>query len=143
MKITFEDGSVMEFSGSAEGGELTEKEQELAKKVLDDRHQERMKAFEENRIVQVEMSKNQAEISKNQAEMSKHQAEMSMISSNTYGKFWDSIRATAEAVVSNNQRSMIEDTFEHSTDQLDLSPNIISKDEKPFDPDKRIKKSVK
>ena len=51
MKITFEDGSVMEFSGSAEGGELTEKEQELAKKVLDDRHQERMKAFEENRIV--------------------------------------------------------------------------------------------
>ena len=25
MKITFEDGSVMEFSGSAEGGELTEK----------------------------------------------------------------------------------------------------------------------
>ena len=64
MKITFEDGSVMEFSGSAEGGELTEKEQELAKKVLDDRHQERMKAFEENRIIQVEMSKNQAEISK-------------------------------------------------------------------------------
>ena len=132
MKITFEDGSVMEFSGSAEGGELTEKEQELAKKVLDDRHQERMKAFEENRIVQVEMSKNQAEISKNQAEMS-------MTSSNTYGKFWDSIRATAEAVVSNNQRSMIEDTFEHSTDQLDLSPNIISKDEKPFNPDERAK----
>ena len=32
MKITFEDGSVMEFSGSAEGGELTEKEQEIAKK---------------------------------------------------------------------------------------------------------------
>ena len=132
MKITFEDGSVMEFSGSAEGGELTEKEQELAKKVLDDRHQERMKAFEENRIIQVEMSKNQAEISKNQAEMS-------MTSSNTYGKFWDSIRATAEAVVSNNQRSMIEDTFEHSTDQLDLSPNIISKDEKPFNPDERAK----
>ena len=26
MKITFEDGSVMEFSGSAEGGELTEDE---------------------------------------------------------------------------------------------------------------------
>ena len=135
MKITFEDGSVMEFSGSAEGGELTEKEQELAKKVLDDRHQERMKAFEENRIIQVEIAKNQAEIVKNQAEMSK-------TSSQTYGKFWGSIRATAEAVVSNNQRSMIEDTFEHSTDQLDLSPNIISKDEEPFDPDQRIKPLV-
>ena len=132
MKITFEDGSVMEFSGSAEGGELTEKEQEIAKKVLDDRHQERMKAFEENRIIQVEIAKNQAEIVKNQAEMSK-------TSSQTYGKFWDSVRATAEAVVSNNQRMMVEDMFEHSTDQLDLSPNIISKDEEPFNPDERAK----
>ena len=132
MKITFEDGSVMEFSGSAEGGELTEKEQELAKKVLDDRHQERMKAFEENRIIQVEIAKNQAEIVKNQAEMSK-------TSSQTYGKFWDSVRATAEAVVSNNQRMMVEDMFERSTDQLDLSPNIISKDEEPFDPDEKAK----
>ena len=132
MKITFEDGSVMEFSGSAEGGELTEKEQEIAKKVLDDRHQERMKAFEENRIIQVEIAKNHAEIVKNQAEMSK-------TSSQTYGKFWDSVRATAEAVVSNNQRMMVEDMFEHSTDQLDLSPNIISKDEEPFNPDERAK----
>ena len=143
MKITFEDGSVMEFSGSAEGGELTEKEQEIAKKVLDDRHQERMKAFEENRIIQVEIAKNQAEIAKNQAEIAKNQAEMSKTSSQTYGKFWDSIRATAEAVVSNNQRMMVEDMYERSTDQLDLSPNIISKDEEPFDPDKRIEKSVK
>ena len=132
MKITFEDGSVMEFSGSAEGGELTEKEQEIAKKVLDDRHQERMKAFEENRIIQVEIAKNQAEIVKNQAEMSK-------ISSQTYGKFWDSVKATAEAVVSNNQRMIVEYIFEHSTDQLDLSPNIISKDEEPFNPDERAK----
>ena len=132
MKITFEDGSVMEFSGSAEGGEFTEKEQEIAKKVLDDRHQERMKAFEENRIIQVEIAKNQAEIVKNQAEMSK-------TSSQTYGKFWDSVRATAEAVVSNNQRMMVEDMFERSTDQLDLSPNIISKDEEPFNPDERAK----
>ena len=83
MKITFEDGSVMEFSGSAEGGELTEKEQEIAKKVLDDRHQERMKAFEENRIIQVEIAKNQAE--------------MSMISSNTYGKFWNALGSLAIA----------------------------------------------
>ena len=132
MKITFEDGSVMEFSGSAEGGELTEKEQEIAKKVLDDRHQERMKAFEENRIIQVEIAKNQAEIVKNQAEMSK-------TSSQTYGKFWDSVKATAKAVVSNNQRMMVEDMFERSTDQLDLSPNIISKDEEPFNPDERAK----
>ena len=133
MKITFEDGSVMEFSGSAEGGELTEKEQEIAKKVLDDRHQERMKAFEENRIIQVEIAKNQAEIVKNQAEMSK-------TSSQTYGKFWDSVKATAEAVVSNNQRMIVEDMFERSTtDQLDLSPNIISKDEEPFNPDERAK----
>ena len=132
MKITFEDGSVMEFSGSAEGGELTEKEQEIAKKVLDDRHQERMKAFEENRIIQVEIAKNQAEIVKNQAEMSK-------TSSQTYGKFWDSVKATAEAVVSNNQRMMVEDMFERSTDQLDLSPNIISKNEEPFNPDERAK----
>ena len=132
MKITFEDGSVMEFSGSAEGGELTEKEQEIAKKVLDDRHQERMKAFEENRIIQVEIAKNQAEIVKNQAEMSK-------TSSQTYGKFWDSVKATAEAVVSNNQRMMVEDMFERSTDQLDLSPNIISKDEELFNPDERAK----
>ena len=132
MKIIFEDGSVMEFSGSAEGGELTEKEQEIAKKVLDDRHQERMKAFEENRIIQVEIAKNQAEIVKNQAEMSK-------TSSQTYGKFWDSVKATAKAVVSNNQRIMVEDMFERSTDQLDLSPNIISKDEEPFNSDERAK----
>jgi len=125
MKITFEDGSVMEFSGSAEGGELTEKEQEIVKKVLDDRHQERMKAFEENRLIQIEIAKNQYE--------------MSRTSSQTYGKFWDSIKVTAEAVVSNNQRMMVEDVFERSTGQLDLSPNIISKDEKPFDPDERAK----
>ena len=139
MKITFEDGSVMEFSGSAEGGDLTEKEQEIAKKVLDNRHQERMKAFEENRIIQEELSKSQNEILKNQTQIAKYQYEMSRTSSQTYGKFWDSVRATAEAVVSNNQRMMVEDMFEHSTDQLDLSPNIISKDEEPFDPDERAK----
>ena len=51
MKITFEDGTTIEFSGSAEGGELSEKEQELAKNVIEYRHQERMKSFEENRLI--------------------------------------------------------------------------------------------
>ena len=47
----------------------------------------------------------------------------------------------------NNQQRFIENTYrcdyDSSFDDLDLSPNVISKDEKPFDPDKRIEKSVK
>ena len=46
-------------------------------------HDEKMKAFEENRIIQVEIAKNQAE--------------MSMTSSNTYGKFWDALGSLAIA----------------------------------------------
>ena len=46
-------------------------------------HEEKMKAFEENRIIQVEIAKNQAE--------------MSMTSSNTYGKFWDALGSLAIA----------------------------------------------
>ena len=47
----------------------------------------------------------------------------------------------------NNQQRFIENTYrcdyDSSFDDLDLSSNIISKDEKQFDPDKRIEKSVK
>ena len=71
MKITFEDGTTIEFSGSAEGGELSEKEQELAKNVIEYRHQERMKSFEENRLIQVEIAKVQQEMSKAQQEMAR------------------------------------------------------------------------
>ena len=46
-------------------------------------HEEKMKAFEENRIIQVEIAKNQAE--------------MSMTSSQTYGKFWDTLGSLAIA----------------------------------------------
>ena len=46
-------------------------------------HEEKMKSFEENRIIQVEIAKNQAE--------------MSMTSSNTYGKFWDTLGSLAIA----------------------------------------------
>lgn len=46
-------------------------------------HEEKMKAFEENRIIQVEIAKNQAE--------------MSMTSSQTYGKFWDALGSLAIA----------------------------------------------
>lgn len=46
-------------------------------------HEEKMKSFEENRIIQVEIAKNQAE--------------MSMTSSNTYGKFWDALGSLAIA----------------------------------------------
>ena len=46
-------------------------------------HEEKMKSFEENRIIQVEIAKNQTE--------------MSMTSSNTYGKFWDALGSFAIA----------------------------------------------
>ena len=46
-------------------------------------HDEKMKAFEENRIIQVEISKNQAEMSKT--------------SSQTYGKFWYALGSFAIA----------------------------------------------
>ena len=46
-------------------------------------HDEKMKAFEENRIIQVEIAKNQAKIS--------------MTSSNIYGKFWDALGSLAIA----------------------------------------------
>ena len=84
MEIIYnEQGRVKKIIGSGENGDLTKNEQELAKKIFDDRHQEYMKAFEENRIIQVEIAKNQAE--------------MSMTSSNTYGKFWDALGSLAIA----------------------------------------------
>ena len=84
MEIIYnEQGRVKKIIGSGENGDLTKNEQELAKKIFDDRHQEYMKAFEENRIIQVEMSKNQAEMSKT--------------SSQTYGKFWDALGSLAMA----------------------------------------------
>ena len=46
-------------------------------------HEEKMKAFEENRIIQDKKEKNQAKIS--------------MTSSNTYGKFWDALGSLAIA----------------------------------------------
>ena len=84
MEIIYdEQGRIKKIIGSGENGDLTKNEQELAKKIFDDQHQECMKAFEENRIIQVEIAKNQAE--------------MSMTSSNTYGKFWDALGSLAIA----------------------------------------------
>ncbi len=84
MEIIYDEhGRVKKIIGSGENGDLTNNEQELAKKIFDDQHQECMKAFEENRIIQVEIAKNQAE--------------MSMTSSNTYGKFWDALGSIAIA----------------------------------------------
>ena len=44
----------------------------------------------------------------------------------------------------NNQQKFIENTYrcdyDSSFDNLDLSPNVLSENEKPFDPDERVKR---
>ena len=58
-----------------------------------------------------------------------------------------SLSIASRSFDTNNQLCFIYNTYrfyyDSSFDDLDLSPNVISKDEKPFDPDKRIEKSVK
>ena len=95
MKIIYDkDGRLSEVIGSGENGDFTDNEQKIvAELIKNDKeiaelreknfHDEKMKAFEENRIIQVEISKNQAEMSKT--------------SSQTYGKFWDALGSLAIA----------------------------------------------
>ena len=84
MKLIYDDkGRLSEILGSGENGDFTDNEQKIVAKFIDADKEMKLKSFEENRIIQVEIAKNQAE--------------MSMTSSNTYGKFWDVLGSLAIA----------------------------------------------
>ena len=84
MKLIYDDkGRLSEILGSGENGDFTDNEQKIVAKFIDADKEMKLKSFEENRIIQVEIAKNQAE--------------MSMTSSNTYGKFWDALGSLAVA----------------------------------------------
>ena len=82
MKLIYDEkGRLSEILGSGENGDFTDNEQKIVTKFIDADKEMKLKSFEENRIIQVEIAKNQAE--------------MSMTSSNTYGKFWDALGSLA------------------------------------------------
>ena len=84
MKLIYdEQGRLSEILGSGENGDFTDNEQKIVTKFIDADKEMKLKSFEENRIIQVEIAKNQAE--------------MSMTSSKTYGKFWDTLGSLAIA----------------------------------------------
>ena len=84
MKLIYDEkGRLSEILGSGENGDFTDNEQKIVTKFIDADKEMKLKSFEENRIIQVEIAKNQAE--------------MSMTSSNTYGKFWDALGSLAIA----------------------------------------------
>ena len=82
MKLIYDEkGRLSEILGSGENGDFTDNEQKIVTKFIDADKEMKLKSFEENRIIQVEIAKNQAE--------------MSMTSSQTYGKFWDALGSLA------------------------------------------------
>ena len=84
MKLIYDEkGRLSEILGSGENGDFTDNEQKIVTKFIDADKEMKLKSFEENRIIQVEIAKNQAE--------------MSMTSSQTYGKFWDALGSLAIA----------------------------------------------
>ena len=84
MKLIYDEkGRLSEILGSGENGDFTDNEQKIVTKFIDADKEMKLKSFEENRIIQVEIAKNQAE--------------MSMTSSQTYGKFWDALGSFAIA----------------------------------------------
>ena len=84
MKLIYDEkGRLSELLGSGENGDFTDNEQKIVTKFIDADKEMKLKSFEENRIIQVEIAKNQAE--------------MSMTSSQTYGKFWDALGSLAIA----------------------------------------------
>ena len=84
MKLIYDEkGRLSEILGSGENGDFTDNEQKIVTKFIDADKEMKLKSFEENRIIQVEIAKNQAE--------------MSMTSSQTYSKFWDALGSLAIA----------------------------------------------
>lgn len=82
MKLFYdEQGRLSEVVGSGENGDFTDNEEKIVSKFIEAEKEMKLKSFEENRIIQVEISKNQAE--------------MSRTSSQTYGKFWDALGSLA------------------------------------------------
>ena len=76
MKLIYDEhGRLSEILGTGENGDFTDNEEKIVAKFIESEKEMKLKSFEENRIIQVEIAKNQAE--------------MSMTSSQTYGKFWD------------------------------------------------------
>ena len=92
MKLIYDDkGRLSEILGSGENGDFTDNEQKIVAKFIDADKEMKLKSFEANRNIQVELAKNQAE--------------MSMTSSNTYGKFWDALGSLAIASCYPDQQS--------------------------------------
>ena len=84
MKLFYdEQGRLSEVIGSGENGDFTDNEEKIISKFIETEKEMKLKSFEENRIIQVEIAKNQAE--------------MSRTSSQTYGKFWDALGSLAIA----------------------------------------------
>ena len=84
MKLFYDDkGRLSEIVGSGENGDFTDNEEKIVSKFIETEKEMKLKSFEENRIIQVEIAKNQAE--------------MSRTSSQTYGKFWDTLGSLAVA----------------------------------------------
>ena len=82
MKLFYDDkGRLSEIVGSGENGDFTDNEEKIVSKFIETEKEMKLKSFEENRIIQVEIAKNQAE--------------MSRTSSQTYGKFWDALGSFA------------------------------------------------
>jgi len=82
MKLFYdEQGRLSEVIGSGENGDFTDNEEKIISKFIETEKEMKLKSFEENRIIQVEIAKNQAE--------------MSRTSSQTYGKFWDALGSLA------------------------------------------------
>ena len=82
MKLFYDEvGRLSEVVGSGENGDFTDNEEKIVSKFIEAEKEMKLKSFEENRIIQVEISKNQAE--------------MSRTSSQTYGKFWDALGSFA------------------------------------------------
>ena len=82
MKLIYDEhGRLSEILGTGENGDFTDNEEKIVAKFIESEKEMKLKSFEENRIIQVEIAKNQSE--------------MSRTSSQTYGKFWDALGSLA------------------------------------------------
>ena len=64
MKLIYDEhGRLSEILGTGENGDFTDNEEKIVAKFIESEKQIKLKSFEENRIIQVEVAKNQSEMS--------------------------------------------------------------------------------
>ena len=64
MKLIYDEhGRLSEILGTGENGDFTDNEEKIIAKFIESEKEMKLKSFEENRIVQVEIAKNQSEMS--------------------------------------------------------------------------------